>query len=70
MGARNKLNGAAVNGALLFAGCAGLVTGSWFVFWIALIVVIGIGCMAGDIRLTPQGGGPTGRGGQRFSQRR
>jgi hypothetical protein len=53
MGARDKLNWACFNGALLIAGCAGLVTGSWAIFWIALIVALGIGCYDGDIRPTP-----------------
>jgi hypothetical protein len=65
MGARNKLNWACINGALLVAGCAGLMTHSWGVFWVALIVAIAIGCAGGDIRPTPSGGGgcqnPAGR---------
>jgi hypothetical protein len=65
MGARDKLNWACVNGALLIAGCAGLVTSSWGMFWIVLIVIIVIGCCCGDIRPTP--GGP-GRGGRHRSR--
>jgi hypothetical protein len=70
MGARDKLNWACVNGALLLAGCAGLMTGSWAVFWIALIVAIAIGLCGGDIRPTPGGGAPAHRGGRHFSRGR
>jgi hypothetical protein len=74
MGARDKLNWACLNGALLFAGCAGVMTHSWGVFCIALIVAIAIGCAGGDIRPTPGGGGriagwPQCRGNQ-FRHRR
>jgi hypothetical protein len=53
MGARDKLNWACFNGALLIAGCAGVMTGSWAIFWLALIIALGIGCYDGDIRPTP-----------------
>jgi hypothetical protein len=72
MGARDKLNWASVNGAILFAGCAGLMTGSWAVFWVVLIVVIVIGLCGGNIRPTPGGSAPghRERGPRRFSRGR
>jgi hypothetical protein len=54
VGARDKLNWACFNGALLFAGCAGVLTGSWAIFWITLIIVICLGCYSDDIRPTPR----------------
>ena len=50
MGARQKLNQAYVNGALVVAGVAGLVTESWAVFIIVAAVLIGVSTYSGDIR--------------------
>ena len=50
MGARQKLNEAYVNGALIIAGIAGLVTESWTVFIIAAAVLIGASTYSGGIR--------------------
>ena len=50
MGARQKLNQAHVNGALIVAGILGLVTSSWTVFFIAGAVLIGLAVHSGGIR--------------------
>ena len=50
MGARHKLNVAAVNGCLLLAGLVGLVTQSWWAFGAALLVFVALAYHAGDIR--------------------
>lgn len=51
MGARQKLNQAHVNGALVIAAILGAVTESWTVFWIAALVVAGSSFCSGGIRL-------------------
>jgi len=53
MGARNKLNAAYVNGAVIVAGLIGLLIQSWRIFVIALIVLLIGGLLSGGIR--PQG---------------
>jgi len=50
MGARQKLNDAHVNGALIAAGVLGLMTGSWVIFIIAGAALIGAATCNGDIR--------------------
>ena len=50
MGAKNKLNAAAVNGSLLFAGAIGLATESWGIFLVAFLIFLGTSFVAGDIR--------------------
>ena len=50
MGAKQKLNAAHLNGALLGAGLAGLLTGSWPVFLLALAVLVAGDYLAGNIR--------------------
>ena len=50
MGARQKLNEAHVNGALIAAGVLGLMTGSWVIFIIAGAALIGAATSNGDIR--------------------
>jgi len=50
MGARQKLNQAHVNGALIAAGVLGLVTGSWTIFAIAGAGLIGAAVYSGGIR--------------------
>lgn len=50
MGARNKLNVAYVNGALILSGLVGLATGSWQIFALAAMMLIGMCFYAGDIR--------------------
>ena len=55
MGARQKLNAAAVNGCILLAGVIGAACGSWFSFGVALALAIGIALIAGDIRPNRRG---------------
>ena len=50
MGAKQKLNAANVNGALIVAGVIGLITGSWPIFVLALIVLVVGSIYAGNIR--------------------
>jgi hypothetical protein len=50
MGAKQKLNGAVLNGAVAFAGLAGLLTGSWAVFVVILALMVGAAFVAGDLR--------------------
>jgi hypothetical protein len=54
MGARQKLNAAAVTGAFVLAGLVGLASASWAAFAVALVVGLAGGLIAGDIR--PGGG--------------
>jgi hypothetical protein len=50
LGAKQKLNGAVLNGAVIFAGLAGLLTGSWAVFAVVLALMVGAAFVAGDLR--------------------
>ena len=50
MSAKNKLNAANVNGAILVAGLLGLVTENGMVFLCAAIVLVLTGWQAGGIR--------------------
>ena len=50
MGARNKLNAAHMNGILIVAGLAGLLTGSWPVFAVGLAILFILGVHSGGIR--------------------
>ena len=50
MGAKQKLNAAHLNGALLVAGLAGLLTGSWPVFLVAFAALVAGDHLAGNIR--------------------
>ena len=52
MGARNKLNAAHMNGILIIAGLTGLLTGSWLVFVIGLVILVILGVHSGGIRPT------------------
>lgn len=56
MGARQKLNQACLNGALIVAAVIGLVAQSWAVFWIALALGIGSSLCGGNIRTGPRRG--------------
>ena len=49
--ARKKLNVAPFNGCVLVAVLFGLLTGSWAVFLVALVVTLGFGVYTGEIRL-------------------
>jgi hypothetical protein len=51
VGARSKLNGAYLNGALLIAGTAGILSGSWSIFGIALAGLLASSIISGSIRL-------------------
>lgn len=51
MGARQKLNQAHLNGALVIAAVVGIATQSWAVFWIAALIAAGSSLHSGDIRL-------------------
>jgi hypothetical protein len=53
MGARQKLNIAFINGALLIGAVAGLVFKSWAVFVVAAVVLIGGAIYCGDVRPGP-----------------
>lgn len=51
MGARQKINRAAINGCLLAAGVLGYLSGSWLVFIASLAVTLALAWHAGDIRM-------------------
>lgn len=51
MSARQKLNQACINGALLISGVIGLVTGSFAVFLGGLVFLVLLNLHAGEIRL-------------------
>lgn len=55
MGARQKLNQAHLNGALVIATVVGAATQSWIVFWAAVVIAAGSGLHAGNIRLRGRG---------------
>ena len=50
MGARQKLNAAYVYGCLIISGFVGLITQSWALFWVALVVTVAICSHSGGIR--------------------
>jgi hypothetical protein len=50
LGAKDKLNSAYFEAAVLTATLAGLVTASWTVFFIALVLLVGLALTSGDIR--------------------
>lgn len=51
MGARQKLNQAHLNGALVIATVIGVASQSWTVFWIAALIAVGSSLHSGGIRL-------------------
>lgn len=51
MGARQKLNHAYLNGALIIAAVVGIATQSWAAFWLAALFAAGTNLLAGNIRL-------------------
>ena len=55
MGARHELNKFHVFGSLGFAGLLGLATGSWAVFTVTGIVLIGTSLRNGEIRFRKPG---------------
>ncbi len=54
MGARQKLNQAALNGCLIVGGGIGFASRSWLVFFIASAVLAGLSLHGGDIRPKPR----------------
>ena len=66
MNARQKLNAACIQGAFVFAGIGGVIAGSWKVFHLLLVALIGLMVVSGDIRLKPT----PKRSGRRLSRRR
>ncbi|MGE3407571.1 MAG: hypothetical protein AB7I37_12200 [Pirellulales bacterium] len=50
MGAKNKLNAAALEGSLVVSGLLGLVTDSITVFVIALVGLLIAAAISGDVR--------------------
>jgi hypothetical protein len=50
MGARHKLNSAAVNGALIIGGLVGAISGSWLVFGVCAAVLVATSIYNGNIR--------------------
>ena len=54
MGARQKLNAAYVNGALIISGILGYVCQSFAVFLIAFVIILASEVTAGDIRSGPK----------------
>ena len=53
MGAREKLNQAYVNGAIVVAAVVGFVGQSWTMFWIAVAYATASNIYGGGIRLQP-----------------
>jgi|GEM_PF-176857 hypothetical protein len=66
MSARQKLNQAYINGALLLAGVIGASTESWTVFITLTVILVVLSIHGGDIRTTPRSSrGPVQRRGRR-----
>jgi len=55
MNARQKLNGAAITGALVFGALFGLATESWVIFIIVVVIFLGMAFSDNSIRLDPHG---------------
>lgn len=55
MGARQKLNQANLNGALVIAALVGAVTHSWIVFVLTGLLVVGTSLYGGGIRARVRG---------------
>ena len=53
MGARQKLNAAYVNGAILLGVTFGVATQSFIVAICVFALIVGMACYSGDIRLNP-----------------
>ncbi len=54
MGARQKLNTAYFNGGLLIAAIVGIAAGSWWVFFLVLILTVAGSIYSGNIRPATQ----------------
>jgi hypothetical protein len=50
MNVRNKHNAAYLTGSVVVAGVLGVVTSSWWIFGLALIVSVAINLSRGEIR--------------------
>jgi hypothetical protein len=50
VGAKNKLNAAHLNGALVIAALAGWATGSWVIFVLAAVALLAAAVVGGGIR--------------------
>jgi hypothetical protein len=55
MGARDKLNQAYINGAMITGTVLGIVAESWSIFWIAVIYCLASSIHVGEIRFTGRG---------------
>ena len=55
VGARKKLNSAAILGVLILASTIGFFTGSWLTFMIAALILLGLNYYSGDIRGSKRG---------------
>jgi ABC-type antimicrobial peptide transport system permease subunit len=55
MGARDKLNQACINGAVITGTTLGIATESWPIFWIAGIYCLATSIHVGEIRFTGRG---------------
>lgn len=53
MGARQKLNQAALNSCVIIGGLAGVLSRSWLVFFIATAVLVSLSLHSGEIRPNP-----------------
>lgn len=56
MGARHKLNRAALNGALIVGAIFGAIAQSWLVFFVAAGLGVILSFVGGDFRPTKRGG--------------
>ena len=50
MPARNKLNGAYLNGALILAGIAALIAGNGTTFVVGFVLLVVVGFVSGELR--------------------
>ena len=50
MGARQKLNSAAIMGSLILASALGCLSKSWLVFIVVALILMGASCYSGYIR--------------------
>ena len=57
MGARQKLNGAFFNGAVLLGATFGVASQSYIVAFCVFALLVGVGLHSGDIRPTPKNRG-------------
>jgi hypothetical protein len=55
MGARDKLNQAYINGAMIAGTVLGIVTESWSIFWIAVIYCLASSIYTSEIRFVGRG---------------